>query len=266
MGNAYNIYILIIKMFEKFCLKWNDFQANVTKSFSNLRKEDDFFDVTLVSDDKQQVSAHKLVLSSCSDYFKSIFKQNKHSHPLLCLEGISSSELNNVLDYIYNGQVQVMQDNLERFLEIASRFQLEGLIGGENVSDEVKEEATNAHIESEPEVRMLSSSQLQHQDSKPKNVPKKNNFAVAASSNLNTEDIDKQLDELMEKEGSQYRCKSCGKMSSRKLHAYEHAENHMEGLSYNCHMCDKTFRLRSSHRNHVTRYCPLGVSSEKRNR
>ena len=49
-----------IKMTEKFCLKWNDFQSNVAKSFSKLRNEDDFFDVTLVSDDKQQVSAHKL--------------------------------------------------------------------------------------------------------------------------------------------------------------------------------------------------------------
>ena len=240
-------------MSEKFCLKWNDFQANMTKSFSNLRNEDDFFDVTLVSDDKQQVSAHKLVLSSCSDYFKTILKQNKHSHPLLCLEGISSSELNNVLDYIYNGEVQIMQDNLERFLEIASRFQLEGLIGGENVSDEVKEEAANVDIGTEPEITMLASTKLQHQDLKPKNViPKKNIIAVAASSNTNTEDIDKQLDELMEKEGSQYRCKPCGKMSSRKYHAYEHAETHMEGLSFSCHMCDKTFRSRRSLRNHVS--------------
>ena len=63
-------------MSEKFCLKWNDFQTNVTSSFSKLRNEDEFFDVTLVSDDQQQVSAHKLVLSSCSEYFKNILKVN----------------------------------------------------------------------------------------------------------------------------------------------------------------------------------------------
>ena len=40
-------------------------------------------------------------------------------------------ELTNVLDYIYNGELQIYQENLERFLEIAARFQLEGLIGGE---------------------------------------------------------------------------------------------------------------------------------------
>ena len=85
-------------MSEKFCLKWNDFHANVGKTFKSLRYEDDLFDVTLVSDDDHQVSAHKLVLSACSEFFKTIFKKNKHSHPLICLEGVSSQELNNVLE------------------------------------------------------------------------------------------------------------------------------------------------------------------------
>ena len=116
-------------MTEKYCLKWNDFHSNIGKSFKSLRYEDDLFDVTLVSDDHSQVSAHKLVLSACSEYFKSIFKNNKHSHPLLCLEGVSLQDLNNVLDYIYNGEIKIYQDNLDRFLNVAQRFKLEGLIG-----------------------------------------------------------------------------------------------------------------------------------------
>ena len=47
-------------MVEKFCLKWNDFHSNASKSFSNLRNEDDIFDVTLTSDDQKQISAHKV--------------------------------------------------------------------------------------------------------------------------------------------------------------------------------------------------------------
>ena len=239
-------------MNDKFCLKWNDFQSNVTKSFNKLRNEDDFFDVTLVSDDKQQVSAHKLVLSSCSDYFKTILKQKKHSHPLLCLEGISSSELNNVLDYIYNGEVQICQEDLERFLQIASRFQLEGLIGGEENQDEVKDDiSNNFDIPGEPDFRPIATPKQKKQTSNPRIVnPDKNVVSVKATNITNTEDIDRQLDELMEKEGSQYRCKPCGKMSSRKFHAYEHADTHMEGLSYACQLCDKTFRSRKSLRVH----------------
>ena len=47
-------------MSEKFCLKWNDFQTNVSNTFRKLRTSDNFYDVTLVSDDQQQISAHKV--------------------------------------------------------------------------------------------------------------------------------------------------------------------------------------------------------------
>ena len=133
-------------MSEKFCLKWYDFEVNVTKSFRRLRYEDDFYDVTLVSSDKKLLSAHKVVLSSCSEYFRGILSQSKQANLLLCLEGISSVEVTNVLDYIYNGELQMPRDSLQRFLEIADRFQLEGLAGNakgiikttENTDEELK--------------------------------------------------------------------------------------------------------------------------------
>ena len=117
-------------MAEKFCLKWNDFQTNAAS-------DDDFHDVTLVSDDKHQASAHKIALSASSEYFKSILKSNKHSHPMLCLPGVNSEDLKNILDYIYNGEIQILQDQLDQFLNIAQRFQLEGLMhgGDENNAD-----------------------------------------------------------------------------------------------------------------------------------
>ena len=70
-----------LNMSEKFSLKWNDFQSNVSNSFSLLRNEDYLHDITSVTDDHEQIAAHKLVLSACSEYFKNIFRKNKHSHP-----------------------------------------------------------------------------------------------------------------------------------------------------------------------------------------
>ena len=110
-------------MGEKFSLKWNDYLVNVTKKFSSLRNEEEFSDVTLVSSDKRQVSAHKVVLSSSSDYFKTILQSNNKSKDIiLCLENINHEELNNVLDYVYNGEVNIEQDQLDRFLTIAQRY------------------------------------------------------------------------------------------------------------------------------------------------
>ena len=103
------------------------------KSFQNLRKEEDFFDITIVGDDFKHVTAHKLVLASSSEYFKRIFTNNKkyfQSHALICLEGLDQNDLNNILDYIYHGEINIYQHDLDRFLGIAGRLKLEGLIGG----------------------------------------------------------------------------------------------------------------------------------------
>ena len=109
-------------MGEKFNLKWNDFQSNVSKSFGLFRNETYLHDVTLVSEDFKHIPAHKLVLSACSEYFRNIFKQtNKQSQTLLCLDGVNTEDLQNVLDYVYEGEVKIHQENLDRFLSVAQK-------------------------------------------------------------------------------------------------------------------------------------------------
>ena len=99
---------------EKFCLKWNDFQTNVSRTFSSLRQEAHLFDVTLVSDDEQHIAAHKLVLSTSSEFFKNIIKKAKHSNPLIYLSGFKSKDLILVMDYIYQGEVLIYQEDLDK--------------------------------------------------------------------------------------------------------------------------------------------------------
>ena len=115
-------------MAEKISLKWNDFYFNVSKSFRELRHEEYLQDVTLVSDDNTQISAHKLVLSACSEHFKSIFKTNaKQTNPIIICIGVTDEELRNILDYMYDGQVQIFRVNMARFMEVAKMFKLRGL-------------------------------------------------------------------------------------------------------------------------------------------
>ena len=116
-------------MNEKFSIDWNDFEENTIKSVSQLRNEEEFCDVTLVSDDLKRIMAHKVVFASSSEYFKKILKTNKHSHPMLCLTGISSMDLENVLNYVYQGTLMILQEDLERFLNIGKRLRLDGLLG-----------------------------------------------------------------------------------------------------------------------------------------
>ena len=54
----------------------------------------------------------------------------------MCLEGLSRKDLENVLDYMYNGEVHIYQEELDRFLSVAQRLRLEGLLETEDNKDE----------------------------------------------------------------------------------------------------------------------------------
>jgi len=117
---------------EKFCLKWNDFEQNISLAFRELKDDKDFFDVTLACEDEEQVSAHKVILSACSPFFKNILRKNQHQHPLLYLKGVKYSDLQSVLNFMYHGEVNVAQEELNNFLSIAEELKVKGLTQGNN--------------------------------------------------------------------------------------------------------------------------------------
>ena len=115
-------------MSHNFCLKWNDYQSNWCKALTELHRNTDYADVTLVTDDKVKFSAHKIVLSSCSNTFKFILKELSHANPLIYLNGISSVNLGFILEYIYKGEVNIYQEHLESFLKSSEKLEIEGLL------------------------------------------------------------------------------------------------------------------------------------------
>jgi len=111
---------------EKFCLRWNDFETNISGAFRELREDKDFFDVTLACDD-DQIQAHKLILSACSPFFRTILRRNRHEHPLLYLKGVKYADLVSVLNFMYHGEVNVAQEELNSFLAVAEDLKVKGL-------------------------------------------------------------------------------------------------------------------------------------------
>ena len=118
---------------EKFCLKWNDFESNVSFAFRELRDDRDFFDVTLACEE-EQIQAHKVILSACSPFFKNLLRKNPHQHPLLYLKGISFREIQSVLNFMYHGEANIAQDDLNNFLAVAEDLKVKGLTQGNSDS------------------------------------------------------------------------------------------------------------------------------------
>ena len=78
---------------EKFCLRWDDFSQNVGKSFGELREDTDFTDVTMVSEDRQQIPAHKVIMSASSPFFRDTLKHNKNHHPIIYMREIKAKDM-----------------------------------------------------------------------------------------------------------------------------------------------------------------------------
>ena len=126
---------------EKFCLKWNDFESNISSSFKDIKDEKDFMDVTLACEESQ-VTAHKVVLSACSSFFRSVLRRNPHQHPLLYLKGVSFSNLESLLDFMYYGEVNIAQENLNSFLSVAEELQVKGLTQSSTTSSNSNQTST----------------------------------------------------------------------------------------------------------------------------
>ena len=241
---------------EKFCLKWNEFQSNVSKTFSYFRNEENFFDVTLVSDDHQHIAAHKLVLSASSKFFKDILCKTQHSNPLIYLSGFSSKDLNLVMDYIYQGEVQIYQDDLDHFLDVAQKLNVEGLIGRSQppeddalFKDEHMERTIEEFQETVENVVLKSPKKLKPLHEKIDVHP---NTLVNQLSSI--DDVKAAVDELLERDGELWICKTCEKSSRDKSNMKKHVEIHIEGLSFECQLCGQTFRSRDILSNHKKRF------------
>ena len=111
---------------EELCLRWDDFNSNIRSTFWGLKKEKDFADVTLVCADGQ-TDAHKVILSAGSTFFQKILKNNPHSKPLIYLKGVKFSELQLVLNFIYEGEATVAMSDVSSFLAVSEDLELKGL-------------------------------------------------------------------------------------------------------------------------------------------
>ena len=238
-------------MSEKLCLQWDDFDENLKSAFGNLREENDFADVTLACVDGQQVEAHKVILAASSPFFQKLLGRNHHPHPLIYLRGVKYDDLLAVLDFLYRGETNVFQDNLDSFLTIAEELQVKGLMG--RPDEKVKD------FEEDDKLLLPS---FNGNAKVPKNYFKKQrhhpgeNRTLAISGDLG--EIEERVKSMMEKgqtvlpngRGFADLCKVCGK-EGRGHHIKDHIEaNHLEGIIIPCNLCDKTFRSRNSFRQH----------------
>ncbi|KAK7072514.1 hypothetical protein SK128_018820 [Halocaridina rubra] len=111
---------------ECLSLTWNNHAATYRQTLNLLRQENTLTDVTLACDG-QKFAAHKLVLVTCSDYFRTILGDVPCHHPIVYLRGISAKEMQALIDFMYTGQTDIPQKNVPLLLSTAEALQIKGL-------------------------------------------------------------------------------------------------------------------------------------------
>ncbi|XP_019880615.1 modifier of mdg4 isoform X44 [Aethina tumida] len=130
---------------DQFSLHWDNFHNNMSSGMNSLLENEDLVDVTLAVEGKC-LKAHKVVLSVCSPYFKELFKNNPCQHPIVFMKDVSYVALSDLLQFMYQGEVQVSQDNLTSFIKTAEALQIKGLTGENNGSNDTEVEVEKNSI------------------------------------------------------------------------------------------------------------------------
>lgn len=88
--------------------------------------QETYTDVTLACEGKFY-PVHKLVLSTCSEYFSDIFDRTPCKNPVIVLKDIQCQDLEFLLDYMYIGEVNVRQNELSSLIKAAECLRIKGL-------------------------------------------------------------------------------------------------------------------------------------------
>ena len=165
--------------------------------------------------------------------------------------------MNNILDYIYNGEVQIYQEDLDRFLTIAQRLKLQGLLTDDK-KEKIDEDTIQEEVNEVKPEETISRKKLSR-ERKITQVQNESMDITVAAISITQEDIanvSEKLNEHIETcEDGIYKCKLCGKTENKRRDAMRyHIETHMEGLSYTCRICQKSFRSKNSYFTHKTRF------------
>ena len=120
---------------DKYDISWNNFESRLSRSFADIRDREQFLDVALAADaadgSVEVLRAHRVVLSACSPVLRNLLAKQSAlaSHSpvmpvMLYLRGFSAKDLSHVLEFIYRGNVNLHQYELDDFLAVARSLQI----------------------------------------------------------------------------------------------------------------------------------------------
>lgn len=118
-----------------FYINWHRYDRNLHEKFSEYRDRELFTDVTICCGQKS-FACHKIILSASSLYFKQLLDRRSQDHDhndqaTIFLTNFHVWEIEALLNFMYNGEITVLQSQLPSLMRSGAALQVKGLPIGE---------------------------------------------------------------------------------------------------------------------------------------
>ena len=252
----------------KYNLTWQTYPDHLKSMMKELMMNEEYADVTLITEDKKQIKAHINILSLCSPLFKDILKKEKNTNQIIYFRGIKFSEMESIMQFIYLGEATFYEERMDEFLDAAKLFEIKGLCNAKaETSDEPDDEPTLCVPLTSP-VKMkqaiVESDEPDEERSPCAPVTSTENMQeeIVPSAKPSTENTQEEIvpsakptSQERRREGvnvnGKYECEPCQKTYTSKIGLQNHTQSVHQGVKYACDRCDYQATTRGSLTVHI---------------
>lgn len=107
--------------------RWQSFPTHMVGSLDTCYEKQQFVDLSLVCKDGTILKCHKMVLANSSSFFSRLLLANDHPHPMIILHDVEADDLKTLVNFMYCGEIQVVQSEVRRLLKLAEILEVTGL-------------------------------------------------------------------------------------------------------------------------------------------
>ena len=237
---------------QKVTMNWHNYSDHLRETLREMMTSTEFADVTLVTDDKQQIRAHRNILSACSPVFKNILQLNcNNTNPVIYLRGIQHSEMRSIMQFIYLGEARLNEERMTEFIMVSKNLEIKELSNEIEMNHQNDSNAENIKLDNtEEDFDFIEDTTHFNKDGsnvkpQPQTKPVIPNKAAK---------IKVRRTEIVSGNGK-FKCQDCERSFNSRDNLTYHNKSKHEGVRYSCNQCDKqllsqgslTIHIRSVH-------------------
>merc|ERR1739838_51440 len=224
---------------EKYSLTWHTYSDHLKGMMKELFMNEDFSDVTLVTEDKKQIKANISILSVCSPVFKDILKKERNNSPIMYLRGIQYSEMESIMQFVYLGEATFYEERMDEFLAVAKSLEIKELCNTETeTNDELPDkpypETSSEEMTKTSEENIIN--QVQQTEGVTIGVNRKYECVECHKTYCDRSKLRRHWQSIHE--GVKYACDQCDYQGSQQSNLTVHIQSKHEGIKYACDQCD----------------------------